>query len=61
MIARGAIDVGGRTSKSDDEMSVSEFCAENLQSIGEVEVSLLVDLGGNSVVELLGKRVLLAD
>ena len=28
VVARGAVDVGGWTSESDDEMSVGEFCAE---------------------------------
>ena len=35
--------MGGWTSESDDEISVGEFCAEKLQSIGEVGVSKLVD------------------
>ena len=51
----GAIVMGGRTSKSDDGLSISEYCAEKLQSSGKAEVSKLVDLVGDSVAPLLGK------
>ena len=57
VVARGAVDVGAWTSENDDEMSVGEFCAETLKSVGEVEVSKPVNLGGDSVAELLGKEV----
>ena len=57
VVARGAVDVSGWTSESDDEMILIEFCAEKLQSTGEVEVSKLVDLGGDSVAELLVQRL----
>ena len=57
IVARGAVDVSGWTSECDEEMILSEFCAEKLQSTGEVEVSKLLDLGGDSVAELLVQRL----
>ena len=53
VVARGIVDMGAWSSERVAEMSVSVFSAEKLQSVGEVEVSKLLDLGGDSVAELL--------
>ena len=54
VVTSGAVDGAERTSKSYYELSVSEHCAEKLRSSGEAEVNELVDLGGQSVAEIIG-------
>ena len=53
--ASGAIEMGGRTNESDDELSTSEICTEKKQSFSEADVSQLVDLERDSVADLLGE------
>ena len=56
VLVSGAVLAGGPSSDSDEGVSVSEGCAEKLQSFSEVEMSKLVDLGGNSKLELWVKQ-----
>ena len=56
VVSSGTVEVAGRTSESDDGMRVSKDCAEKFDlPHGRVDVSKLVDLGGDSVADLLGK------
>ena len=51
-VRKSAVDMSELPSRSDDGLSVSEFCAEEARSFSEAEMSKLVDLGGESVAEM---------
>ena len=44
------------TRQSDDDLTRSEYCAEEMHSFAAAEMSTLVDLEGESVADLLGER-----
>ena len=40
-------------SQSDDGVSVSEYCAEKLGSFGQIELKTLVEVGEESIAQIL--------
>ena len=52
-VSKGAVDVSELSSRSDDGMSVSQYCAEKLRFFGESEIQTLVEVGEKPIEQTL--------
>ena len=52
-VSKGAVDVSELSSRSDDGMSVSQYCAEKLRSFGASELQTLVEVGEKPIEQTL--------